>query len=116
MSDQRASNLRLFLQIIIGLFIAIGAYYAKEVKDDIGNLRTEMNRMQVANAAAEASRFSATDWVRVKDTLDNRFIEVDKKINGHDIVLTGIAGDLKAIRSEQSAVTAKLDKVLSYHN
>lgn len=108
MSSENASNLRLGIQITMALILAIGGYYAKRVGDRQDTLGDAINKILVTIATIDGNRFTSVDAGKLREGLDLKFVEQDKRLTGHDIRINGHDSEFKVI-------SQRLDQILSYH-
>ena len=109
MNSDAQSNIRFGIQIVIAATMGVGAWYAKGVGDGVRELEHKITAIQIEAAEVKASRFTASDWVRVKDTIDVKFTDHDKRITNHD-------SKFQIWENEVKALNSKMDQILSYHN
>ena len=94
-------------RLIITVLISAGAWFGKEVWDGQIIISKQIQTLEVANAKAEGSRFTATDWQREKSLLETRlgYLETkqalsDQKLNMILNTLDKFANRLPEIRSK----------------
>lgn len=103
-------NLRLWLQIVIALFMAIGAWFAKEVWEGQKSLaitsatRFETLSKQIASldkdaAVTQANRFTAVDWTKANEVIMTRFNINERRLDRHDDTLSQISETLQKIET-----------------
>jgi len=106
-SDQ--GNLRLAIQIVIGVFIMIGAWFASEIWSgqkeqsklfamQFSELKNEIAKLDKAAAVTEANRFSTSDWTKANEQILSRFSAQDRRIDKHDDILDSINSSLKELK------------------
>lgn len=115
MSDQQQSNIRLAIQLVITLFMGLGAWYAKGVGDKQDELAKEIRGIQLENAANFSNRFTSDNWRTASEKLTERFIEQDKRFNAHDLKFGEYSSEVKVLVNKVDDVGKKLDQIISYH-
>ena len=99
-------NARLVLQIVIALFMAIGAWFAKEVwngqktlASEFMGVRDQIARLDKMAAVTEANRFTAQDWMKASEAVTTRLAQTERRLDRHDDTLEQINITLKRLET-----------------
>lgn len=110
MPSPASENVRLGIQLVIALFMAIGAWFAVEVWNGQKKLTDralaqylELSRqiaaLDKANAVTESNRFTTNDWTKANEALSVRFAAQERRIDKQEDLLQTISVSLRKLET-----------------
>jgi hypothetical protein len=110
MSNELNANIRFGLQIVIGFFMAVGAWFTKGISDNQKSLDQKITTVLLDHAEIRGNRFSSNDWVKAKEIMDTRMGEHDKRITRQEDLSIALKETSGRIESSLREIKDKLSK------
>lgn len=113
-TDKSKSNIEWAWRGFITLLLCIVGFFVRDVyQTQIAfnkAIEARVNSAEQTAAISTASRFTTTDWMRAKETLDATIVSLDKRVSRVEDATVSIKGDVAAIRASIDRLDAKLDR------
>ena len=85
------------MRYLATLLASVAIAYSRYVSGNIDAIRTDVQRLQLSNAATDANRFTSGDWNRERNTIHDQINANDKRITRNEDALVEIRKRLERV-------------------